>query len=335
MNNGSISDRFVWLGDNLLALEKDGVVFNYIADGNKNITQLIDMSSGSIANRYDYSPFGQLSKNTETVANVFKFSSEYAEKESGLVYYNYRYYNPTNGKWLSRDPVREHGGKNIYGFVANNSIDFVDVLGLAFTEEGKLCKSNNYRVSFDISEYLGKKARKIGIYALKLNISASFKNCCVICPNMKKGKKNSLNVSVSLIGELGSKEHDLWILKVRAGWYGRLSASGSIGKSYNSCKGSGADTGSVGFKAEVGLILEFIAELPKDIITLTAGARGGVSISGRLSASCSSAGCRYTVKTCIAANVRWWVQGKRSFGRKKSFNYFQEFSAVGCKNYTF
>ncbi|UDQ98383.1 RHS repeat-associated core domain-containing protein [Lentisphaerota bacterium WC36G] len=118
-----------WLGDNLLALEKDGVVFNYIADGNKNITQLIDMSSGSIANRYDYSPFGQLSKNNETVANPFRFSSEYAEKETGLVYYNYRYYNPVNGKWLKRDPIEEDGGMNVYGFVNNNSVSYYDNLG--------------------------------------------------------------------------------------------------------------------------------------------------------------------------------------------------------------
>ncbi|UDQ98363.1 RHS repeat-associated core domain-containing protein [Lentisphaerota bacterium WC36G] len=130
MNNGSISDRFVWLGDNLLALEKDGVAFNYIADGNKNITQLINLTTGEIANKYDYSPFGQLAKTDENVENVFKFSSEYAEKETGLIYYNYRYYNPTTGKWLSRDPIGERGGMNVYGFVNNNVINYSDSYGL-------------------------------------------------------------------------------------------------------------------------------------------------------------------------------------------------------------
>ncbi|WZV04053.1 RHS repeat-associated core domain-containing protein [Lentisphaerota bacterium WC36G] len=118
-----------------MALEKDGVAFNYIADGNKNITQLIDMSSGSVANLYDYSPFGQLSKNTETVANVFKFSSEYAEKETGLIYYNYRYYNPTVGKWTKRDPIEEQGGLNVYAFVDNDSVIYTDSLGLHFTSD--------------------------------------------------------------------------------------------------------------------------------------------------------------------------------------------------------
>ncbi|UDQ98366.1 RHS repeat-associated core domain-containing protein [Lentisphaerota bacterium WC36G] len=118
------------LGDNLLALEKDGVAFNYIADGNKNITQLINLTTGEIANKYDYSPFGQLAKTDENVENVFKFSSEYAEKETGLVYYNYRYYNPTTGKWLSRDPIQEKGGYNLYHFVYNRPINYYDRHGL-------------------------------------------------------------------------------------------------------------------------------------------------------------------------------------------------------------
>ncbi|UDQ98374.1 hypothetical protein AAEX28_15540 [Lentisphaerota bacterium WC36G] len=53
----------MWLGDNLLALEKDGVAFNYIADGNKNITQLINLTTGEIANKYDYTPIWKISKN--------------------------------------------------------------------------------------------------------------------------------------------------------------------------------------------------------------------------------------------------------------------------------
>ncbi|UDQ98368.1 RHS repeat-associated core domain-containing protein [Lentisphaerota bacterium WC36G] len=106
------------------------MVFNYIADGNKNITQLINLTTGEIANKYDYSPFGQLAKTDENVENVFKFSSECAEKETGLIYYNYRYYNPTTGKWTKRDTVQELGGENLYGFTFGDSINYFDFLGL-------------------------------------------------------------------------------------------------------------------------------------------------------------------------------------------------------------
>ncbi|UDQ96741.1 RHS repeat-associated core domain-containing protein [Lentisphaerota bacterium WC36G] len=136
-----------------MALEKDGVAFNYIADGNKNITQLIDMSSGSIANRYDYSPFGQLIADVETVENPFKFSSEYAEKETGLIYYNYRYYNPVNGKWLSRDPIEEKGGDNLYSFVGNDTIKNIDSLGLKWSWDAPEGEPGKLHIDEEVQDY--------------------------------------------------------------------------------------------------------------------------------------------------------------------------------------
>jgi uncharacterized protein (DUF2235 family) len=48
-----------------------------------------------------------------------------------LSYYGYRYYSPGLGRWLSRDPMEESGGVNLYGFCANSPADSVDSLGLA------------------------------------------------------------------------------------------------------------------------------------------------------------------------------------------------------------
>ena len=42
----------------------------------------------------------------------------------------HRFYNPTTGRWLSRDPIVEKGGLNIYGFVSNDPLDRYDHLGL-------------------------------------------------------------------------------------------------------------------------------------------------------------------------------------------------------------
>jgi hypothetical protein len=40
------------------------------------------------------------------------------------------YYNPTTGRWLSRDPITEQGGSALHGFVMNDPIDRIDPLGL-------------------------------------------------------------------------------------------------------------------------------------------------------------------------------------------------------------
>jgi hypothetical protein len=49
------------------------------------------------------------------------------------LYYGYRFYNPSLGRWLSRDPLGERGGINLYGFVGNNPVLNMDGLGLFFS----------------------------------------------------------------------------------------------------------------------------------------------------------------------------------------------------------
>jgi len=51
--------------------------------------------------------------------NPFRFSTKYQDDESDLVYYGYRYYNASTGRWLSRDPIGEKGGINLYVLVGD------------------------------------------------------------------------------------------------------------------------------------------------------------------------------------------------------------------------
>ena len=53
---------------------------------------------------------------------------------SHTVISNYRYYSPELGRWLSRDPIRERGGVNLYGFVLNNPLFWLDNLGMSGVE---------------------------------------------------------------------------------------------------------------------------------------------------------------------------------------------------------
>jgi len=41
------------------------------------------------------------------MANPIRFSTKYDDDESDLLYYGYRYYKPSTGTWLSRDPLGE------------------------------------------------------------------------------------------------------------------------------------------------------------------------------------------------------------------------------------
>jgi len=51
-------------------------------------------------------------------------------KTMGVTHYGYRYYDPMTGRWPSRDPIGEKGGLNLYGFVWNSGVNYLDKLGL-------------------------------------------------------------------------------------------------------------------------------------------------------------------------------------------------------------
>ena len=101
-------------------------------DGNGNVVALINAATGEEAARYEYGPFGEPLRATGTLAklNPFRFSTKYTDDETGLLYYGHRYYNPATGRWLSRDPIEEEGGINLYGFVGNQPTMGIDLLGL-------------------------------------------------------------------------------------------------------------------------------------------------------------------------------------------------------------
>ncbi len=81
---------------------------------------------------YEYRPYGGLVTSEGNMAqeNKFRFSCEYMDDELGLIYYNYRHLNPRDGRWISRDPIMEQGGWNLFAFVNNNGIINFDLVGL-------------------------------------------------------------------------------------------------------------------------------------------------------------------------------------------------------------
>lgn len=54
------------------------------------------------------------------------FSAKYTDAETGLVYYGYRYYQPSTGKWTNYDPLGESGGNNLYRAFLNSPVTMVD-----------------------------------------------------------------------------------------------------------------------------------------------------------------------------------------------------------------
>jgi len=66
---------------------------------------------------------------SSSVVSVWS-STKYADGETGLLYFGFRYYQPGTGSWLSRDPIGEKGGVNLRAFCENQPTILNDRLGL-------------------------------------------------------------------------------------------------------------------------------------------------------------------------------------------------------------
>ena len=104
----------------------------YAYDGNGNVVGLVNAATGQWAAQYEYGPFGEPIRATGPVAfvNPFRFSTKYCDDETSHYYYGYRYYSPTQGRWLSRDPVEERYDLNLYCYNYNAPNIFIDPNGL-------------------------------------------------------------------------------------------------------------------------------------------------------------------------------------------------------------
>jgi RHS repeat-associated protein len=133
-------------------------------DANGNITAYVD-ELGFARAEYAYDAFGQTISQSGDLASTFshRFSTKYADDETGLYYYGYRYYSPELGRWVNRDPIEEEGGVNLYGFVGNGGVSFFDLLGLdswknllAGGEWGMIKgKVGNLKPTADVEQYEG------------------------------------------------------------------------------------------------------------------------------------------------------------------------------------
>jgi len=78
-------------------------------DANGNISEYVD-GGGSVVAQYEYDAFGnEISRSGAEAQSIpFRFSTKYFDDETSLYYYGYRYYSPTLGRWINRDPLVEN-----------------------------------------------------------------------------------------------------------------------------------------------------------------------------------------------------------------------------------
>ena len=79
------------------------------------------------------------------IGNPWRYRGKRIDKETGLLYFGYRYYDPKVGRWMSPDPLGNVDGPNLYAYVHNNPMQYVDHFGLSSTiDENCRCTKHGH-----------------------------------------------------------------------------------------------------------------------------------------------------------------------------------------------
>jgi RHS repeat-associated protein len=137
--------RFTWCGmslgeerdasNNLVTqyfnggVRQNGTNLYYAADHLGSIRELTD-PTGAVAAEISYDPYGLATKVLGSLTVDFGFASQFQHAVSGLGLFPYRAYNARLGRWLSRDPLAEQAGVNLYAYADNDPVNGMDPFGL-------------------------------------------------------------------------------------------------------------------------------------------------------------------------------------------------------------
>jgi len=133
IESGDGGDILYTYGADLIAMTDPGGAQSYYHyDGLGSVRNLSDGTGAMIAS-YTYGAFGDLRMMKGSSDNAFKFTGEQTDDETGLIYLRARYYDPSVGRFTTRDPfpgfIADPQSLNDYAYASNNPIKYVDPSG--------------------------------------------------------------------------------------------------------------------------------------------------------------------------------------------------------------
>jgi RHS repeat-associated protein len=131
---GSIVSQFVYADKSSHSPEfmiKDGAVYRFIKDQLGSPLVLINVLTGAMEQMLVYDEFGNVLSDSALGFQPFGFAGGLYDRDTGLVRFGARDYDPGIGRWTARDPLLFKGGqRNLFAYVGNAPTNFIDPSGL-------------------------------------------------------------------------------------------------------------------------------------------------------------------------------------------------------------
>ncbi|MDH4098986.1 MAG: FG-GAP-like repeat-containing protein [Nitrospirota bacterium] len=133
---GTSCTKYIMANGNKLAWKNSAGTFYYHQD-HLGSSRVITDASGTKAEEITYLPYGATltDSGNGTVSVEHRFTSQAYDAETGLYYYNARYYNPGLGRFVSADSIvpdpEDPQAFNRYSYTLNNPVIYTDPTGNA------------------------------------------------------------------------------------------------------------------------------------------------------------------------------------------------------------
>ncbi|MBW2662491.1 MAG: hypothetical protein JRD93_11000, partial [Deltaproteobacteria bacterium] len=152
--NGSVTKKYLWQGqtrllavfdgsDNLImrfeyadarmpvAMTKNGSTY-YLTCDQAGSLKIVADTAGNVLKKIEYDSFGNIITDTNPLFEIpLCFAGGLHDRDTGLVRFGYRDYDPDTGRWTAKDPIGFAGGDtDLYGYCLNDPVNFIDPYGL-------------------------------------------------------------------------------------------------------------------------------------------------------------------------------------------------------------
>ncbi|MEL7483864.1 MAG: RHS repeat-associated core domain-containing protein, partial [Planctomycetota bacterium] len=121
------------LGRNVpeLMVTSSGNTYRLVTDHLGSVRMVVNVVSGALVESYQYDEFGVRTTGPASPLQPFEFAGGLFDIESGLLRYGARSYDPTIGRWLSKDPlIFKPGEPNLFRLTQGDPVNYQDTNGL-------------------------------------------------------------------------------------------------------------------------------------------------------------------------------------------------------------
>ncbi len=151
--SGNLKSRFVY-GTRANVPEymiQGGQNYRIITDHLGSPRFVVNTSTGAIAQQMNYDEFGNVTSDSNPGFQPFGFAGGLYDRDTVLVRFGARDYDPVTGRWTAKDPIGFSGGDtNLFGYVLNDPVNLIDNNGLetgSVTMAGKWGDTSNIPIT--------------------------------------------------------------------------------------------------------------------------------------------------------------------------------------------